>query len=164
MVTQTAEKQQIIAVYKDWSAAKQAKETLQNSGLMAQKVAIDDHVEPYNQVASIGTTVGGEAGLWLGLFYGGVVGVILATIEMAWAPNAMAGSSLNQLTVVAFTIGGAVLGAIAGKRFRTMALPYQKTLGNPNMPRHFRLVINNGSPDEIAQAQQALGQPTGQSL
>ena len=164
MATQRAQNQKVIAIFEDWNAASKAKQAIQNAGLAAQKVSIDDHIDPYVQVASMGTTVGRQAGTLLGAFYGGVLGVIFATIESTWVHGQMDVSPFNQLAVVAFTVAGALIGSISGQRFRMAELPARKEVGNPDIPRRFRIVINSGNPDEIAQAQQALGQPTGQGV
>jgi hypothetical protein len=154
------QKQEIIAVFNQRSEADSAKKTLENSGIASQKIVVDDHVEPYNQVAAMGTTVGGEAGLLVGAFYGGVVGVIAVVIASVWTTGQYTVSTPEQLAVVGFTIAGAVVGALSGKGLRMAQPAGQKIKGNPDIPRRFRVMVE-GSPNDVVQAQQALGQPVG---
>jgi hypothetical protein len=154
------QKQEVIAIYTERSQADNARQTLQNSGIDPQQISIDDHVEPYNQVAAMGTTVGGEAGLLVGAFYGGVVGVMAVVIASVWTTGQYTVSTFEQLAVVGFTIAGAVVGAVTGKGLRAAQPAGQKVKGNPDMPRRFRVMVE-GSPNQVVQAQQALGQPVG---
>lgn len=157
MVNQNRE---VIAIYNDRSEADSAKQTIQNSGIDPQQIQIDNHVEPYNQVAAMGTTVGGEAGLLVGAFYGGVVGIMAVAIGSVLTTGQYTVSTPEQLAVAGFTIGGAVVGALAGKGLRSAQPAGEKMKGNPDVPRRFRVTIE-GSTNDVLQAQQALGQPTG---
>jgi hypothetical protein len=154
------QKREIVAIFENRHEADQAKQTIQNSGIDGRKVMIDDHVEPYTQVAAMGTTVGGEAGLLLGAFYGGVVGVIAVVIASVWTTGHYTVSRPEQLAVIGFAIAGAVLGSLSGKGLRRMQPAGQKIKGNPDAPRRFRLMVQ-GSTNEVLQAQKALGQPVG---
>jgi len=155
-----AQKREVIAIFKNRSEADNAKQAIQNSGIAPQQIMIDDHVEPYIQVAAMGTTVGGEAGLLVGAFYGGVVGVIAVVIASVWTTGQYTVSTFEQLAVVGFTIAGAVVGALAAKGIRNAQPAGQMIKGNPDMPRRFRVMIE-GSTNDVQQAQQAIGQPAG---
>ncbi len=151
-------KREVIAIFNNRSAADRAKQSIQSSGIAPRQITIDDHVEPYNQVAAMGTTVGGEAGLLVGAFYGGVVGVIAVVIASVWTTGQYTVSRPEQLAVVGFAIAGAVIGALAGKGLRTAQPAGQMVKGNPDIPRKFRVMIE-GSANDVVQAQKALGQP-----
>lgn len=154
----TAQKREVIAIFNERSEADSAKQAIQNSGIEPRKIMIDDHVDPYNQVAAMGTTVGGEAGLLVGAFYGGVVGVIAVVIGSVWTTGHYTVSTFQQLAIVGFAIAGAIVGALAGKGLRKAQPAGQMVKGNPDVPRRFRLLVE-GSTNEVVQAQQALGQP-----
>jgi hypothetical protein len=155
-----AQKQKVIAIFKDRSEADNARQAIQNSGLAPQQVRVDDHVEPYNQVAAMGTTVGGEAGLLMGAFFGGVIGVMAVVIASVWTTGQYTVSTFEQLTVVGFTIAGAIFGALSAKRVRSTQPAGQMIKGNPDVPRRFRVLVE-GSTNDVKQAQQAIGQPVG---
>jgi hypothetical protein len=161
MVTQTDKRQAVIAVFKNWNEANQAKQTLEASGLEAPKISIDDNVSPYVQVGAQGTTTGGEAGLLLGAFYGGVLGVIAATIVSVWTTGGYVNSNSYRLLVIGLAIAGGIFGALVAKGIRQQQGVAQKMKSNPDIPRRFRLLVE-GSVNDIQQAQQALGQPLGQ--
>jgi hypothetical protein len=157
MATQNRE---VIAIFNQRSEADKAKQAIQNSGLAPQQVMIDDHVDPYNQVAAMGTTVGGEAGLLVGAFYGGVVGVLAVVIASVWTTGQYTVSTFEQLAVIGFAGAGAVVGALAAKGLRTAQPAGQMAKGNPDVPRRFRVLVE-GNTNEVQQAQQAVGQPVG---
>ncbi|MEA5448814.1 hypothetical protein VB780_09565 [Leptolyngbya sp. CCNP1308] len=123
-----------------------------------QQVSIDDHVSPSVQVAAQGTTTGGQAGFWMGLFLGGIVGLIATIIAAAWLTGGSPHSAISRFIVIGSAIGGGIFGAAVGKGVRAGQPASQKMKSDPNMPRQFRLIVA-GNQDEIRRAQQALGQP-----
>ena len=131
-----------------------AKEKIQSAGVDADKITIDDHVEPYIQVNALGTTTGIEAGLWLGILYGATVGIILVSAYSVLTAGEFVNSPFNRYLVVAFTAIGGLTGAVSGRRLRSAALPEQKQKGNPDMPRRFRLMVS-GDQEVIQRARQS---------
>lgn len=144
---------EIIGNFGTRQEAQNFKQAVESAGISGDSVMINDDVTVYNEVAALGTTVGSEAGLLLGAFYGGTVGVILAVIQGFYIPT----DTLlpGQLTIAVLTLVGAVVGAIAAKRIRSSHLPAQKTKGNPDIPRHFRVEVA-GSNDDIERARQVM--------
>jgi hypothetical protein len=154
--TQKAE----IAVFDNFNAAQKAKDLLQRSELALQNLRIDGDINTYEEVAAMGTTVGPEAGLLLGAFYGGTLGVIFVAIFSTLIHGGVILTQFNQLAVVGFAIAGAAIGVISGNRLRSAKLPEQKTKGNPDVPRRFQLMVE-GSAENISRAKEMLGQPAG---
>ncbi|MGF1459837.1 MAG: hypothetical protein ACFBSG_12525 [Leptolyngbyaceae cyanobacterium] len=146
---------QKIAVYDNLSAAQQAKEQLQQEGLSLNEVSIEGDINVYEEVAALGTVVGGEAGLLIGAFFGGTAGVIFVSIYSTLTYGDVVNSSFNQLAIIVLTIAGAVLGLIQGKRIRKDHLPEQKQKGNPDVPRRFQLIVE-GDRDSIDKASKIL--------
>ncbi|NJL86099.1 MAG: hypothetical protein HC886_09135 [Leptolyngbyaceae cyanobacterium SM1_1_3] len=70
----------VIATFNNRQEAVKAKEAIVAAGISSQKVVIDGYTKPRAQVAALGTTAGGAAGIWLGLGYGGVIGIIVAAV------------------------------------------------------------------------------------
>ena len=145
---------QVIGVFDNRRAAADAQKTVTSAGISAQKVSIDGDISTTAQVAAQGTTVGSEAGLWMGAFLGGTLGVIVVA-SLASFTGAAPNSSLNRWLIVGLTAAGAVVGAISGKNIRDAQPRSQQKVGNPSLPRTFRLVVE-GSPEEIDQARQAI--------
>ena len=144
---------EIIGNFSTRREAQDFKQAVESAGISGDSVMINDDVTVYNKVAAQGTTVGPEAGLVLGAFYGGTVGVILAIVQGFYIPT----DTLlpGQLIIAVLTLVGAVVGAIAAKRIRSNHLPEQKTKGNPDIPRRFRVEVA-GSENDINQARRVM--------
>lgn len=144
---------EIIGNFSTRQEAQDFKQAVESAGISGDSVTINDEVTVYNEVAAQGTTVGSEAGLVLGAFYGGTVGVILAIIQGFYIPT----DTLlpGQLIIAMLTLAGAVVGVIAAKRIRSSYLPEQSTKGNPDIPRRFRVEVS-GSDDDINQVRQVM--------
>ncbi|PSN12161.1 hypothetical protein C7293_21350 [filamentous cyanobacterium CCT1] len=155
---QARQNREVVAVYSSRREADQAKQAIQNSGIMGQRVYIDDQVSPSVQVAAMGTTVGGQAGFFMGGFLGGALGVIITIIAVFQMTGDYPHSNLSRLMVIGFTIAGAVFGALVGKGLRDSQPIDQKVKGDPDLARQFRLIVE-GNSDELRQARQALNQP-----
>ncbi|MGB3200127.1 MAG: hypothetical protein WBA99_04445 [Nodosilinea sp.] len=154
----TTQNKEVIAVYDSRREADQAKQAIQNSGLMGQQVYIDDHVSPSVQVYALGTTVGGQAGFLMGGFFGGALGVIVTIMAVFQMTGDYPHTNLSRLMVIGFSIAGAVLGALVAKGLRASQPITEKTKGNPDVARRFRLVVE-GNSDELIKARKALNQP-----
>lgn len=144
---------EFIGAFNSRQEAQQFKQAIESTGISGDRVMINDEVSTYNQVAALGTTVGYEAGLVTGAFFGGVVGVILAIIQGFYFPTAT--QTPGRLVVFGLASVGAIMGALFARRIRNNHLPEQKTKGNPDVPRNFRVMVS-GSEDEIRQARQKL--------
>ena len=155
---QARQNREIVAVYGSRREADQAKQAIQNSGIMGQRVYIDDQVSPTVQVFAQGTTVGGQAGFFMGGFLGGALGVIFTIIAVFQMTGDYPHSNLSRFIVIGFAIAGAVFGALVGKGLRDSQPMDQKVKGDPDLARQFRLVVE-GNSDELRQARQALNQP-----
>lgn len=144
---------EIIGNFSTRQEAQDFKQAVESAGISGDSIMINDDVTVYNEVAAQGTTVGSEAGLVLGAFYGGTVGIILATIQGFYIPT----DTLlpGQLIIAVLTLVGAVVGAIAAKRIRADHLPEQRTKGNPDIPRRFRVEVA-GSENDINQARRVM--------
>lgn len=158
MTAQAMQTRETVAVFNSRQEANQAKQTVQASGLNDQQVSIDDHVSPTIQVLAQGTTTGAQAGFWMGLFLGGIVGLIATIIAASWLTGGSPHSAISRFIVVGSAIAGSIFGAAVGKGLRASQPASQKMKNDPNMSRQFRLMVV-GSRDEIRRAQQALGQP-----
>ncbi|WOD39210.1 hypothetical protein [Nodosilinea sp. E11] len=159
MTAQMTRNKAVVAVFDTRREADQAKQTVQASGLEGQRISIDDHVSPSIQVAAQGTTVGGQAGLLMGAALGGVVGLIATIIVAFWVTGGYPDSSISRLAILGSTIAGAFFGAPLGKTLQAKQPADQKSKGNPDVPRQFRLVVE-GSQEDVRQAKQALGHPS----
>ena len=149
-----------VAIFDNRNAAEQAKSLLQKQeDLSLSNISIKGEMDVYEEVDAMGTTVGPEAGLLVGAFIGGVVGVIFVSIYSTLVYGDLANTTFNQFSIVAFTIAGAIFGTLSGKRIRDAKLPAQKQKGNPYEPRRFQLLIE-GDDDSMNQACQLLGYPT----
>jgi len=157
MTAQTMQKREVIAVYETRREADQAKKSIQDSGVMGQRIYIDDHVSPTVQVAAQGTTVGGQAGFFMGAFLGGVIGLIATIIITFWMTGDYLSTNVTRLAVIGSAIAGAVFGASVGKAIRAKQPAEEVSKGNPDLPRQYRLIVE-GSQEEVRQAQQAVGQ------
>ncbi|MEM9769663.1 MAG: hypothetical protein AAF892_17510 [Cyanobacteria bacterium P01_D01_bin.71] len=148
-----------IAVFDDRSDAEKVKVQLQQSEAGLTDIRIEGDINPYEEVAAIGTTVGAEAGLLTGAFLGGIVGVIFVAIYSTVAYGSVVNTSFNRFAIVALTVVGAVSGAFIGKRIRQAKAPAQKQKGNPEVPRRFQVWVE-GNDAAIAKANEVLGHPT----
>jgi hypothetical protein len=158
MTAQTMQKQEVVAVFSSRREADQAKQTLQTAGLGGQQFYIDDHVSPSVQVAAQGTTVGKEAGFLIGLFLGGVVGLVATIIITFWMTGDYPQSNLSRIMVLVSALAGAMIGTGLGKANFARKPVEEQIKGNPIPPRRYRLMIL-GSKDDMREAQRALGQP-----
>ncbi|MDB9525608.1 hypothetical protein PN498_06385 [Oscillatoria sp. CS-180] len=149
-------KQGEIAVFNNWNEAQKAKTKLERSELSLRNLKVEGEITPYEEVSAMGTTVGAEAGILLGAFLGGSLGVIFVSIVSTWLHGGIINSPFNQASIVVFTIAGAVLGVISGNRIRANAKPKQKQKGNPNVPRRFQLTAD-ASTEDLAKAREMLG-------
>jgi hypothetical protein len=150
--------QQEIAVFDNLNAAQKAEALLRNSDFDLGDITIKGDINAYEEVAAMGTTVGAEAGLLLGAFLGGSLGILVVSILSTVIYGNLATTSLTQLSTLGFIAAGALVGAIAGQRIRQNHLPAQKQKGNPDVPRRFQLQVE-GSKESLAQAKEALGYP-----
>lgn len=158
MTAQTMQIRETVAVFSSRQEANQAKQTVQASGLNDQQISIDDHVSPGIQVLDQGTTTGAQAGFWMGLFLGGIVGLIATIVAAAWLTGGSPHSAISRFVVIGSAIAGGFFGAAVGKGVQASQPASQKMKSNPNVPRQFRLMVA-GNRDDIRRAQQALGQP-----
>lgn len=150
--------QRELAVFDNLNAAQKAKDMLQKAGVSLQNIRIEGDINRYEQVDAMGTTVGAEAGLLIGAFLGGTLGVIFFSIYSTLTYGELVNTGFGRLAISIMTIVGAVLGVLAGNRIRSTNLPEQQQKGNPNVPRRFQL-MGVGSPDDLSKAGEILGQP-----
>jgi len=150
--------QQEIATFDNFNAAQKAKQLLQESELALRSLSIDGEIDNYEKLAAMGTVVGAEAGIIIGAFYGGTLGIIAVSMVSTLLNGAVINSPLNYGLITGFTIAGGLVGAIAGNRIRSNSLPEQKTKGNVDAPRRFQLIVEGQSSD-ITKAQEMLGYP-----
>ena len=158
MTTQMMKARNMVAVFGTRQEANQAKQTIQAAGLNEQQVFIDDQVSSGIQVLAQGTTTGGQAGFWMGLFLGGIAGLIATIIGSFWLTGEYPDSAASRYIVFGSAIAGSIFGALVGKGLRASQPANQKIKDNANVPRQFRLMIA-GNQDDLHRAQQALGQP-----
>ena len=98
-----------IAVFNNRNAAEKAKQLLQQQeNLSLRNISIKGEIDPYEEVAAMGTTVGPEAGLLIGAFSGGIVGAIFVSIYSTLVYGDLATTTFNQLSIIAFIIAGAI--------------------------------------------------------
>lgn len=150
--------QQEIAVFDNFNAAQKAEALLKNSDFDLSNITIEGEISAYEEIAAMGTTVGAEAGLLLGAFLGGSVGIVAVSMLSTVIYGDLATTPLTQFSTIGFIVGGGLVGAIAGQRIRQNHLPAQKQKGNPDVPRRFQLWVE-GSEENLAQAKEALGYP-----
>lgn len=149
-----------IAVFDNRNAAEQAKSLLQKQeDLALSKINIEGQMDVYEEVDAMGTTVGPEAGLLVGAFIGGIIGVIFFSIYSTFAYGDLVNTAFSRFSVFAFTIAGAIFGVLSGKRIRDARLPEQKQKGNPYVPRRFQLLVE-GDEASLNRASELLGYPT----
>jgi hypothetical protein len=154
--TQTQE----LAVFDNRQAAEAAQNLLQQQAdLSLSDIRIQGDINTYEEVAAMGTTVGPEAGLLIGAFSGGIVGVVFVAIYSTLAYGDLVNTPFNQLSIVAFTLAGAIFGIFTGNRIRNAQLPAQKQKGNSEVPRRFQLMVE-GDAEALTQARECLGYPT----
>ncbi|HEY9761131.1 MAG TPA: hypothetical protein V6D07_01335 [Trichocoleus sp.] len=146
---------EIIGVFNNHRGALELKEAIQSAGVAPQKVQIDDHLSPTNQVFNLGTTTGGQAGLLIGAAYGGIVGILFVFLVLVPFTGASDYSNVSPLSIALFTLVGGVLGWVAGKGFHATASQEDKLKGNWKAPRNFRVVVS-GNDDEIQRAHQIM--------
>lgn len=145
----------VVGVYNDREAAQEIQQAISSVGVSAQNVVIDDHITPKAQLDAMGTIVGGEAGLLLGAFYGGVIGLVVAIILPNLVDSVTPNSAFNRLLIVASALAGALVCWAYGKRNYAKQSKDQKQKGDPYMPRTFRVVVR-GSEQEINKAKEAV--------
>lgn len=155
---QTRQNREVVAVYDTRREADQAKKAIQDSGLMGRQVYVDDHVSPSVQVYAQGTTVGGQAGFFMGSFLAGALGLIATIIISFQMTGTYPHSNLSRFIVIGCAIAGGIFGSLVGKGLRDSQPITEKTKGDPDLARQFRLVVE-GNNDELRQARQALNQP-----
>jgi len=149
-----------IAVFNNRNAAEKAKQLLQQQeNLSLRNISIKGEIDPYEEVAAMGTTVGPEAGLLIGAFSGGIVGAIFVSIYSTLVYGDLATTTFNQLSIIAFIIAGAIFGVITGNRIHSAKLPAQKQKGNPNVPRRFQLMVE-GDEEAFNRANEVLSDST----
>ncbi len=148
-----------IGVFDDRQSALKVQTAIASSGIPTQKISIDNSLSA-NDLGSVqtlekarGTTTGGKAGLLVGGFYGGVIGIITSVIVPYWVDGISLNSPANRLLLAGITLGGAAIGFVYGNR--ALAIQKQKQTENPSASTSFRLVVS-GSQDEIAQARRVL--------
>ena len=156
MSTSAQPKLQEIAVFDNLTTAQNAKQTLSQSDLDLNGVEINGDINSYEKLAAVGTVVGGEAGLLVGLFYGGTLGVIAVLVVATLITGEVQNSALHYAVIAAFALAGALFGYILSQRIRADHLPVGATKGNPDVPRRFKLFVE-GSPEEISKAKDMLG-------
>lgn len=144
---------EIIGNFQTRQEANEVKQAVEAAGINSDKIMVNDFTSTYTEVSALGTTVGPEAGIVTGAFYGGTLGAIFAILQGFYVSTET--MLPGQLAVAIFTLIGGVVGAIAAKRIRSENMPQQKLKGNPDIPRRFRLEIS-GSEEEINQAKQAV--------
>jgi hypothetical protein len=162
MESQTIERQtntqpHEIAVYDNLSAAQQAQQSLEQANLSLQNVRIEGDISDYETVAAMGTTVGAEAGLLIGAFFGGTLGILFFTLYSTLVYGELVNTNVGRIAIIGLAIAGSLLGVLVGNRVRSAHLPNQNQKGNPNAPRRFRLLAA-GHTDDIAKAAEVLGQ------
>lgn len=150
--------QREVAVFDSWNAAQKAMDILQKADVSLRNISIEGDIDPYEEVAAMGTTVGAEAGLLIGAFFGGTIGIIFDSIYSTLVYGELVNTSFQQLAIVVLTIVGAIFGVLAGNRLRSAKLPQQKQKGNPDVPRRFQLMVE-GSPENLSKAGELLGYP-----
>ncbi|RZM75240.1 hypothetical protein [Leptolyngbya iicbica] len=151
---------QQLAVFDNRQAAEAAQNLLhEQEDLSLSNISIEGDINTYEEVAAMGTTVGPEAGLLIGAFSGGVVGVVFVAIYSTIAYGDLVNTTFNQFSIVAFIAAGAIFGLFTGNRIRNAQLPAQKQKGNPDVPRRFQLMVE-GDAEALNQAREVLGYPT----
>lgn len=163
MESQTIERQadmqqRELAVYDNYPAAQKAQNTLEQADLSLQNVRIEGDINRYEEVAAMGTTVGPEAGLLIGAFLGGVIGILFFSVYSTVAYGELVNTNFGRIAIIGLAIAGSVLGVLIGNRVRAAKLPEQKQKGNPNVPRRFQLIVV-GNSEDIDKAGEVLGQP-----
>lgn len=150
--------QRELAVFDNLNAAEKAKELLQKAEVSLQNIRIEGDINRYEEVAALGTTVGPEAGLLIGGFFGGTLGVILFSIYSTMAYGELVNTNFGRLMIAVLAIGGALAGILFGNRLRAGEPLDEKQKGNPNIPRRFQL-MGVGSPENLTKAGEILGYP-----
>ena len=142
---------EVIGVYNDRRSAQKIQQAIASAGISKQNVMVDDHISPSTQVEALATTSGPEAGFWIGAFYGGVVGLVIALTAPFVVEGMAVNSTSSRLLILGATVVGGLLGLLFGKQIYAAQPKGQKQKSDPSIPRTFRVVVN-GSKDEIEQA------------
>ena len=145
-------KGEVVKVYKDRNSAMELKQAVESAGV--SRVLIDDHITPEAQVESLGVTSGAQAGFLLGTFYAGLLSILAATSAVYWL-NVSANSTFTRLIIVGLSLGGGIVGLIAGKRNYDAQPVDQKQKSDPSIPRTFRVVVD-GSQEDVNKAKDVV--------
>lgn len=146
-------KGEVVKVYKDRNSAMELKQAVESAGV--SRVLIDDHITPEAELESLGVTSGPQAGFLLGTFYGGMLSILAATSAVYWLDSVSANSTFTRLIIVGLSLGGGIVGLIAGKRNYDAQPIAQKQKSDPSIPRTFRVVVD-GSTDDVNKAKSVV--------
>jgi hypothetical protein len=146
---------EVIGIYDDRQSAQKIRQAIASAGISDQNVLVDDHVSPSSHLEALATTSGPEAGLLIGAFYGGVVGLVIALSAPFVVDGMAVDSSSSRLLILGATVVGALLGWLFGQRIYSAQPKGQKQKSDPSIPRTFRVVVD-GSRDEIQQAKKVV--------
>lgn len=142
---------EVIGVYDDRQSAQKIQQAIASAGISKQKVLVDDHISPSTHLEALATTSGPEAGLLIGAFYGGVVGLVLALTAPFLIDGMAVNSASSRWLILGATVVGGLLGLLFGKQIYDAQPKGQQQKSDPSIPRTFRIVVN-GSKSEIEQA------------
>lgn len=143
-----------IGIFDDRKTALEAKEAIEATGVTSENVSITAFTSGPNQLDAMGTTVGGEVAFWLGGAYGGVIGLVTTLTLTTWT-SLPDNSNLGRLIILGFTVVGAILGLIGGKRFHAKQPIKQQQKGDPSIPQSFKVTVA-GSSQDIEKANNAI--------
>lgn len=142
-----------IGTFTSREAAAAAKQAIESAGIAPENISVSGQRSDRNQIEAMGTTVGGEAGFWVGGFYGGILGLVVTLSLTTWT-SMPDNSNFGRLLILGFTVAGAVLGLLSGKRIHAQQSLVQKKKGDPTIPQSFEIIVS-GSPEEIEKANSA---------
>jgi hypothetical protein len=164
MTSQTVEKtarekttSEVIGKFESRESALAAQQAIASVGISAQNISISSYTPPDAQVDAMGTTTGSEAGLWIGGFYGGVIGLVSILVITTWT-DIPENSPFSRLFILGFTLVGAVMGLIYGKQQFAKQPRKTKEVGDPSIAHTFQVMVK-GSPSEIEAAHRVLTPP-----